>query len=200
MAFSGHWISTTSQCQNTVRVWSEVDGRTEVDGLLERGLGEQARGVADTTGSRDDLSSTTVNGIGVKLVKDTSSVLDLLNAKEPTYSNIEDVEPNTTHVLLTKDTLLRRPLECSNARILDFVKILHTLGDIDEQVGTSRVGTETPDLPGIGDIPAVLISHETSTELVIVTGGNLASLNSRSELLLDGQSLDVDTVVLVLRL
>ena len=39
----------------------------EVDRLLERGRGEQAGGVADTTASRDDLSSTTVDGIGVKL-------------------------------------------------------------------------------------------------------------------------------------
>ena len=37
------------------------------DGLLETGLGEQAGGVADTTADGDDLSSTTVNGIGVEL-------------------------------------------------------------------------------------------------------------------------------------
>lgn len=39
----------------------------EVDGLLETGGREQAGGVADTTASGDDLSSTTVNGIGVEL-------------------------------------------------------------------------------------------------------------------------------------
>ena len=39
----------------------------EVDGLLESRVGEQAGSVADTTASRDDLSSTTVDGIGVKL-------------------------------------------------------------------------------------------------------------------------------------
>ena len=39
----------------------------EVDGLLETGGGEQARGVADTTASGDDLASTTVNGISVEL-------------------------------------------------------------------------------------------------------------------------------------
>ena len=37
------------------------------DGLLETGGGEQARGVADTTASGDDLSSATVDGIGVEL-------------------------------------------------------------------------------------------------------------------------------------
>ena len=39
----------------------------EVDGLLESRVGEQAGGVADTTASGDNLSSTTVDGIGVKL-------------------------------------------------------------------------------------------------------------------------------------
>ena len=45
----------------------------EVDGLLERWLGEQARGVADTAGGGDDLSSATVDGIGVKLSKGNAS-------------------------------------------------------------------------------------------------------------------------------
>ena len=39
----------------------------EVDGLLESGVRKQARGVADTTARGDDLTSTTVNGIGVEL-------------------------------------------------------------------------------------------------------------------------------------
>lgn len=37
------------------------------DRLLETGLGEQASGVADTTADRDDLSSTTMDSISVKL-------------------------------------------------------------------------------------------------------------------------------------
>ena len=41
--------------------------RTEVNGFLETGGSEQARGVADTTASGDDLPTTTVNGIGVQL-------------------------------------------------------------------------------------------------------------------------------------
>ena len=39
----------------------------EVDRLLERGRGEQAGGVANTTARGDDLPTTTVNGIGVQL-------------------------------------------------------------------------------------------------------------------------------------
>lgn len=117
-----------------------------------------------------------------------------------TYSDIEDVEANTTHVLLTADTLLGRPLEGSNTRILDFVEVLHTLGDIDEQVGAGGVGTEAPNLPGVSDVPAELVSEETSTELVIVTSVDLAVLDGEGELLIDGHGLDVETVVLVLGL
>lgn len=39
----------------------------EVDGLLESGVGEQARSISDTTACRDDLSSTTVDSVGVEL-------------------------------------------------------------------------------------------------------------------------------------
>ena len=41
--------------------------RTEVDGLLEDRVREQARSIAHTTTRGDDLSSTTVDSIGVEL-------------------------------------------------------------------------------------------------------------------------------------
>ena len=44
----------------------------EVDGLLDTRRRCQARGVTDTTSRRNDLASTTVDGIGVKLRKSPS--------------------------------------------------------------------------------------------------------------------------------
>ena len=44
-----------------------VQLHTKVDRLLESGVSEQSGSVADTTACGDDLSSTTVNGIGVEL-------------------------------------------------------------------------------------------------------------------------------------
>ena len=120
--------------------------------------------------------------------------------RQNTYGNIEDVDADTTDVLLTAHTLLSRPLEGSNARVLDFVQVLNTLGNINQQVGASGVGTETPDLPGVSDIPAVLVSEETGTDLEIVTGADDAVLDGLGELLLNGESLDEETVVLVLGL
>ena len=120
--------------------------------------------------------------------------------KNHAYRNIEDVEADTAHVLLSADTLLRCPLEGSDAGVLDLVEVLHTLRDIDEQVRAGRVGTEAPNLTGVRDIPAELVRENASTSLEIVAGVDLAGLDGERELLLDGHGLDVETVVLVLRL
>ncbi len=117
-----------------------------------------------------------------------------------TYRNIKHVKSDTTHVLFSADTFFCCPLEGGNARILDFVEVLYSFGDIDHQVGTSSIGAETPNLPGIGNIPTKLVSHNTGTGLEIVTGRNLAVLDSLGELLVYGHRLDVETIVLVLRL
>jgi hypothetical protein len=91
-------------------------------------------------------------------------------------------------------------LESSNARILNFVEVLHTLSDINHQVRAGGVGTETPNLAGIGDVPAVFVSEDTSAGLEIITRIDLAVFDGQSELVLQRLSLEVETVVLVLRL
>jgi hypothetical protein len=153
----------------------------QVDGLLESGLGEQSSSVQHTTSSGDDLTTTTVNSISVE-------------------SDIHDVEADGTHGLLSNGTLLGGPLETGDDRVLDFVEVLDGLGLVDKQVGTGGVGTEAPNLTGIGDIPAVLVSENTGTGLQIVTGSDLAGLDSLGDLLVKGLSSHVDTVVLVGRL
>ena len=120
--------------------------------------------------------------------------------KRDTYSNIEDVEANTTHVLLGAYTFLRRPLESSNTRILDFIQVLNTFRDIDKQVRASCFGTETPDLTSIGYIPTELIGEQTGTNLEIITRVDLAIFNGSRKFLVKRLGLDVKTIVLVLRL
>lgn len=153
----------------------------KVDGLLESGLSEQSSSVQHTTGSRNDLTTTTVNSISVE-------------------SDIHDVEADGTHGLLSNGTFLGGPLETRDDGILDFVEVLDGLGLVDKQVGTGGVGTEAPNLTGIGDIPAVLVSEDTGTSLEVVTGTNLSGLDGQGDLLVKGLSSDVETVVLVGRL
>ena len=91
-------------------------------------------------------------------------------------------------------------MESGNARILDFVKELNSLGGIDKEVRSGTIGTEAPDLSSIGNVPSELVGEETSTELEIVTGTDLALLDSLGDLLIDRLSSNPETVVLVLRL
>lgn len=148
------------------------------DGLEESGLGKEGRGVQNTTSSRDDLATTTVDSIGVE-------------------GNIEDVEADRAHGLLTDRTLTGGPLEAGDDRVLDFLEVLDGLGLVNDQVGTSGVRTESPDLAGIGDIPAEVVGKDTSAGLEIVTRSDLATLNLLAELLIHGLSNHVETVVLV---
>jgi hypothetical protein len=121
-------------------------------------------------------------------------------SRQNTYSNIKNVEADTTHILLSADTLFRGPLEGGNTRVLDFVEVLNTLRGINEQIGASGFGTETPDLPCVSDIPTEFISEDASPSLVIVTGVDGTGLDSLGELLIKRQGLGVETVVLVLGL
>jgi hypothetical protein len=153
----------------------------EVVRLDNGGLGKQGRGVEDTTSGRHDLTGTTMDGIGVE-------------------GDIHDVETNTTHGLLAKRTLLTGPLETGDDGVLDFVEVLDGLGLVDNEVGAVGIGTETPDLTGISDIPAVLVSEVAGTGLEIVTRVDLAVLNVTVDLLRQRLRDHVDTVVLVGRL
>lgn len=151
------------------------------DWLEESWLGEKSGGEENATGSWDDLSTTSVDGISVE-------------------GNIHDVEADRAHWLLSNWTLTGSPLETGDNGILDLVKVLDGLGLVNEDVGTVGVWTETPDLTGVSDIPSVLISKETGTELEIVTWADLSVLNVEGDLLREWLGDHVDTVVLVWRL
>lgn len=151
------------------------------DWLEKRWVGKEGGGVQHTTSSWDDLSTTTVDGISVQ-------------------GHVHNVEANRAHWFLSDWTFLGRPLESRDNGILDFVEVLDGLGLINQDVGTRGVRTETPDLPGIGDIPAVLISKDTGTGLEIVTWSDLAGLDVLGDLLGQRSGSQVETVVLVGRL
>jgi hypothetical protein len=102
----------------------------QVDWLQESWVGQEGSGVQNTTSSWDDLSSSSVDGIGVE-------------------GNIEDVEANRAHWLLSNWTFTGSPLETGDNGILDFVEVLNSLSLINEQVGTGGVWAEAPNLTGI---------------------------------------------------
>lgn len=172
---------TTAAGKDTVDTTHGLLGNLNLDqedGLEERGLGKKGSSVKNAASSRDDLTTTTMDSVSVE-------------------GNIEDVEADGAHGLLTDGTLTGGPLETGDNGILDFVEVLDGLGLVNEQVGTVGVGAESPDLTGISDVPAEVISEDTGTGLEIVTGGDLAGLDGKAEVLVKGLSNHVETVVLV---
>ncbi|TLD26845.1 hypothetical protein PspLS_04985 [Pyricularia sp. CBS 133598] len=175
---------TTAASKDTVDTTHGLLGNLDLDqedGLEDGGLGQKGRGVEDTAGSGHELTGTTVDGVGVQ-------------------GHIQNVEADTTHGLLSKDTLTGGPLETRDDGVLDFVEVLDGLGLVNQQVGAVGVGTESPDLTGVSDVPAVLVGKDTGTSLEVVTGGDLAVVDELGQLLSEGLSVHVQTVVLVGRL
>ena len=148
------------------------------DGLLETRGGGELGSVEDTTGSGDNLTTTSMDSIGVK-------------------GHILDVESDTAHVLVGHDTLLGGPLEGSLHGVLDFVEVLNLLGDVNEKVGSGGIGTEAPDLLGIIGIPLEVVLESACALLWILLGANVVILNILGEIVGERAGCAVDTVMLV---
>lgn len=108
------------------------------DGFLESGLGGKESSVVDSSGSGDDLSTTSVDSISVE-------------------SNVHNVESNTSHVFFSHARFFGGPLEGSFHRVSDFVQVLDGLGLINEEVRARGLRSESPDLEGIILIPIVFL-------------------------------------------
>ena len=126
----------------------------EVDGLHEPGLCGEHAGVETPPGGGDDLAASAVDGVSVQ-------------------GDVVDVEADTAQVLVAEDALLGGPLEAGDDGVLDLVEVLHSLGAVDEDVGSVGVGAEAPDLTGLGDVVLVLVGQVATTGLEVVAGVDL---------------------------
>jgi len=150
----------------------------EEDRFLEARFGSELGGVDGTSGSGDDLTTTSVDGISME-------------------GDIMDVESATSHVFFGQDTFFGGPLEGSIDGVLDFVEVLDGLGHIDEQVGTSSLGSEAPNLECIIGVPFELISEHNTAGLQVLLGGNLTVIDGLGKIVTERGSADVESVVLV---
>ena len=80
-----------------------------------------------------------------------------------------------------KTYLLGSPLESSDARILDLVKVLDSLCAVDHDVGSVGLRAEAPDLSGLSDVELVLVGEVTTTDLEVVPGVDLTLVNVLSK-------------------
>lgn len=88
-------------------------------------------------------------------------------------------------------------METSNDGILDFVKILYSLGTIDENVGASAIGTETPDFSRFSYVVIVFLAKITGTSFEFVTWVDFAVIDVLGKTIRHGLSLHKQTIVLV---
>jgi len=108
------------------------------DWLLESWHSGKLTSVKNSSGGWDDLTTTSMDSIGME-------------------GNIIDVESNSSHVLVTKDTFLGSPLESSFVRILDFTQELDTLSGFNEQVWSIVIWSESPNLLSISFFPSRIL-------------------------------------------
>ena len=146
--------------------------------LLEFWGSSELTGVEDSSGSWDDLTSTSMDGIGVK-------------------GNIMDVESDTSHGLIAHGSLLGGPLESSFDGILDFVKELHSLSGIDNHVWSSGVWSIAPNLEGIGLVPLELLAKDLGSLLGLGLWSALLVLDHLGKLIGKWGTLEEESVMLV---
>jgi hypothetical protein len=95
--------------------------------LKESGLRLDLASVHDSSGGWDDLTSTSMDRIVVKL-------------------GVHDVESAVSHLLITEDTFVGDILESTGERVLDISEILDTLGGITDDIGSATDWSVVPDL------------------------------------------------------
>ena len=69
---------------------------------------------------------------------------------------------------LPTPTFFGGPLETSDDRVLDLVKILDSLGGVDEEIWSGSFGSEAPDLMGFVHVVLVFVAEVTATDLEIL--------------------------------
>jgi len=152
---------------------------SQEDGFLESGFSGQFTSIIETTSCGDDLSTTSVDGVGVE-------------------DTIVKIESDTSHLFFGHDGFLGGPLESGFHGISDFVHVLNSLGGINEDVGTSVFGTKVPELgTSFGLIPIIGFREILRSFLGIILGTNLTLLDIIGKTFIKCNSLSVYSVVLV---
>jgi len=154
---------------------------SQEDWLLESWLSGKLSSVVDSSGSWDDLTTTSVDSVVVE-------------------DNIDDVHSDTSHLFFGHGTFLGGPLEGRLHGILDFVHELNSLGDVDKDVWSLVIRSERPDLLGISLVPAEIVAEGLLSFLGVILWSELSVVDEVSEFVSKRLSGDVKSVVLIGRL
>lgn len=152
------------------------------DRLLESRFSSKLASVEQSSSSWEDLTSTSVDGIGVE------------NA-------IEKVHSDSSHAFFSHDGFLRGPLPSRLNGVLDFGNVLDTLGLVNNEIWTNIFRTERPELgTSFNSVPIVFLGKIFRSVLGVIlrVDGSLFDFIGKS--IIERSSLSVDSVVLVGRL
>lgn len=94
-----------------------------------------------------------------------------------------DVNAHSAHVLFGQDTFFGGPLESSLDTVLNLIEILYSLGSINDNISSSGLGSEAPDLHGVIRVKFILVSEDNSACLCVLFSGDLIIINGLSEII-----------------
>jgi len=182
---SGNWLFTNNDTSSFGKglinwtngiIWG-LDLNQE-DWLLESWSSGKLTSVKNSSGGWDDLTTTSMDSIGME-------------------GNIIDVESDSSHVLVTKDTFLGSPLESSFVRILDFTQELDTLSGFNEEIWSIVIWSESPNLKSIRFFPVEFFDEDLCSFLGIGFKSTFSRLDLITQFIRKWEGLHEKSVMLV---
>jgi hypothetical protein len=151
---------------------------TKENWLLEFRHSSELTSVHDSSSGRHNLTSTSMDSISME-------------------GDIMDVESDTSHVLFAHGTFFGSPLEGRVDGVLDLIEELSTLGNINKNVGSVSVGTETPNLLGFILGPIEIVDEDLGSFFGIDLGADFLFFNHEGEFITKRLTLAEKSIMLV---
>jgi len=148
------------------------------DRFLERRGGGQFTTIIDSSGSRDQLTSSSVDGIGVEY-------------------NVHDVNSDGSHVFVSHNSFLGGPLESIFHRVFNFRHELDSFSGIDQDISTLIFGSESPDLKSISFFPSIGFLKHLGSFFNFGSGSTFSRFNIFSKTFFERYSLTIKSIMFI---
>jgi len=149
------------------------------DGFLESRAGGKFTTIIDSSGSGDDLTTSSMNGIGVE-------------------NDIHKIDFDGSHVFVGHDGFFGGPLESILHGIFDFIHELDSLGGINEDVSSVIFGSVRPNFEGIIFFPSIdILKMSGSFFRIGFRTSSFISFNIFGKIIFEGGGLGVKSVMFV---
>lgn len=94
-----------------------------------------------------------------------------------------NINAYSAHVLFGHDTFFGGPLESSLDTVLNLIEILYSLGGINDNISSSGLWSEAPDLHGVIRVKVILVTEDNSACLWVLFSVDLIIINGLSEII-----------------